>query len=101
MSKEIDQQLLVLKGEDLQDGCILVLTVGDEKRPASREDIKRAEEKMCNLFEDLNGIKIMVIPHTFKLEVLPLKKIRSIESEVINSWRDKNKLIELDDLYQF
>ena len=75
---------------NIEDGSLLVVTVGSEKTPATTSDMQRVADNINEVFEGAKGVSILVIPHLVKVERLSLPALRNIQSRVVDSWNSQN-----------
>lgn len=101
--KKDDTQLVAeletLKSEvfpNVDDGSLLVITVGNVTVPATRSDMERVSETVDEMFEDVKGVKVLLVPHTVEIEKIPLPTLRNIQSQVVNSWNEESTAIVND-----
>ena len=90
--ESINKDLEVMKAKiipNLEEGHLIVVTVGNEDTPAFATDLENVTREMDELFEGTKGVKLVILPHPIKLEAIPLKTLRNIESKVVNSWNDE------------
>jgi len=95
-SGQMDRDLETLKTQvfpNVEDGSLLIVTVGNEKTPATKSDMERVAETVNELFEGVTGVKVMVVPHMVNIENLPLPALRNIQSKVVNSWNDSGDVV--------
>jgi hypothetical protein len=60
--------------------------------------MERVAETVNQIFEGVNGISVLVVPHLVDIERLPLPVLRNIQSKVVNSWNsDEPIVMDLDD----
>jgi hypothetical protein len=99
--EKVEKELDILKTEvfpNIKDGSLLVVTVGNEKTPATKSDMERVADTVNAIFEGVNGISVLIVPHLVNIERLPLPALRNIQSKVVNSWNDNESVvIDLDD----
>ncbi len=83
---------------DIEEGSLIVFNVGDEKNPATDEDLKSLKEKLFGMFKDVKGIKILALPHNIKVEKFSVPQLRKIIDETVTSTRsaENNPILELD-----
>jgi len=100
--EKITNELEVLKADvfpNIKDGSLLVVTVGSEKTPATKSDMERVAQTVNEIFDGVNGISVLVIPHVVNVEKLSLPALRTIQSRVVSSWSDDEPIsIDLDSL---
>jgi len=81
--------------KDVSEGTLLVVTVGNESAPATKGDMEKVSEKLKEVLEDIKGVRVLVVPHLIKIDNIPLKTLRNIESQIISSWEDhENPIID-------
>ena len=89
MSSALDElQGQVIK--DVEEGSLLVVTVGSEQTPATKNDMARVAKTIQGVLKDVNGVRVLIIPHLIKVEKLPLKALRTIQSSVVQSTWDED-----------
>ena len=71
------------KVENLKEGSLLVVTVGNKDFFPSASDLKMVGDLMKETFKDSVGVKIVVIPQAVKIEKLSLPQLRAIINEVM------------------
>ena len=86
---------------DLEDGSLLIFSLGSDEVPASRDDMNRIGELVLELFQETKGIKVLMLPHLVKVEKIPLPQLKNIQSQVINSWKEENSGALITDLGDF
>ena len=100
--ERIDKDLDILKTSilpNITDGSLLVVTVGNEKTPATQSDMERVAAIINEIFEGTVGVCVLVAPHIVKVEKLSLPSLRNLQSKVVNSWnQDEPIAFNLDDL---
>jgi UDP-glucose 6-dehydrogenase len=85
--------------KNVEDGSLVVVTVGTQERPASKEDISAVCERINTLFENAKGIKVLVVPHLVTVQTFSLPQLRQIIGEVLTSNNPdtpNNPIIDLD-----
>jgi hypothetical protein len=93
---QIETDLDTLKTQvfpNIKDGSLLVVTVGTEKTPATKSDMERVANTVNEIFEGVNGVSVLVVPHLVDIERLPLPALRNITSKVVNSWNDDEPVV--------
>jgi hypothetical protein len=94
--KQIDSELELLQAKvfnNIEDGTLLVVNVGNDDVPSTPSDLERVSESLNNLFEGVKGLKVLVCPHLVDVEAIPLPTLREIESKVVNSFHDDESVI--------
>jgi hypothetical protein len=76
---------LVAESEKDLEGCLLVVKLGSPENPASSEEISEFKESLHDVFKNVRGIKVLVVPHNFSIEKISLPQLRNLESEVLKS----------------
>ena len=101
--EKITEELDILKSNvfpNIKDGSLLVVTVGNEKIPATKSDMERVAETVNEIFEGVNGISVLVVPHLVNIDKLSLPALRNIQSKVVNSWNDEEPVVmDLEDSF--
>lgn len=82
--------------EDLSEGCLLIINLGDEKTKPTASDFESMKELVMSTLKDIDGVKVMILPYNVKVTALSLKQLRKVEGEIIDSWQ-KNDDVVLDD----
>jgi len=99
--EKVEKELDILKSQvfpNIKDGSLLVVTVGNQNSPATKSDMERVAETVNEIFEGVNGISVLIVPHLIGIERLTLPALRNIQSKVVNSWNDDEPIIiDLDD----
>ena len=85
----------------LEDGSLLIFSLGSDEVPATRDDMDRIGELVFELFKDTTGVKVLMLPHLVKVEKIPLEQLKNIESQVIRSWDSKDNNALITDLGDF
>lgn len=99
--EKIDEEVGLIKAQifnQIEDGSLIVITVGDSTTAATKKDIQRVATTVNKAFEGVKGIRIMVVPHLVKIEKLSLPVLRDIQSKIITSWEEENDSIVIGDV---
>jgi hypothetical protein len=87
--------------KDIEEGSLLVITVGSEQTPATKNDMERVAKTIHSVLEDVKGVRVLIIPHLIQVEKLPLKTLRNIQSQIITSFDEDNSNIIIDGIGDF
>ena len=98
---KIEEELHRLKTDvfpNVEDGSLLIVTIGSDSVPATKSDMDRVAETINEIFEGINGVRVLVVPHLVNIERLSLPALRSLQSKVVNSWNteEDEAVIDLD-----
>ena len=74
----------VQKVKDLE-GCLLIVKIGNEMRPASKEDIDASYAMLEQTFKGIPGIRVLVTHHCIDVQKITLPQLRRLQSEILNS----------------
>jgi hypothetical protein len=100
----IETELETLKAQvfpNIEEGSLLVITVGNENVSASESDMERVSEIVDVVFGDLLGVKVLVVPHSVQIDRLPLPALRDIQSQVVNSFSPSESSLVAGDFNVF
>ena len=101
-NEQMEKDLETLKTQvfpNIEDGSLLVITIGDDETPAVKSDMERVAATANEIFEDVPGVSVLLVPHLIKIEKLSLPTLRNIESKVVNSWNpDEETVIDAENL---
>lgn len=97
VAKELDilKELDMLKAEifpNIESGSLMIVTVGNEKAPATKLDIERVCDTINGIFESVKGVSVLVVPHLITIQKFDVPTLRNLESKIINSWNNDNKV---------
>jgi len=83
---------------NIEEGSLIVFNVGDEKNPATDEDLIALKEKLFEMFKDVKGIKILALPHNIKVDKFSVPQLRKIIDETVVSEKslENNPILEMD-----
>jgi hypothetical protein len=96
----IGDELSLLKADvfpNIEDGSLLVVTIGNNETPATKSDMERVSLTINETFEDVPGVRVLIVPHTFNIQALPLPTLRHIESQVVDSWNGEPAVVDIED----
>jgi len=74
--------------EDLE-GCLLVVKIGSDARPATAQDIEGTYKILKDALEGIKGVRVVITHHNFSIEKVALPQLRRIQSEILTSFEDK------------
>jgi hypothetical protein len=87
---------------NISDGSLLVITVGSDAAPADRQDMELVAKEVDEVFDDVLGVKALILPHLVTVDKIPLKSLRNIQSKVVNSCLVLEKAsIDIDESISF
>lgn len=83
---------------NIEEGSLIVFTVGDEKNPATDDDLKILKAKLFDMFKDTKGIKILALPHNIKVNTFSVPQLRKAIDEIVVSTRsaENNPILDMD-----
>ena len=86
--------------KNIEDGNLVIITVGDSEHLPTREDLTRVSDHMAKAFENVKGVKVLVLPHNISVQKMEIPQLRSVLNEVICAPTDSsptyNPIIDLD-----
>jgi hypothetical protein len=91
-------QIELMKEEDLE-GCLLVVKIGNQERPASPDDINLAYKMLNEVLDGVKGVRVVVTHHAFDISKIPLPQLRVLQSAILASTdptENVNPIIDLD-----
>ena len=91
-------QVEIMKEEELE-GCLLVVKIGNQDRPASPDDINLAYKMLNEVLDGVKGVRVVVTHHAFDISKVALPQLRALQSAVLASTdprEDINPIIDLD-----
>jgi hypothetical protein len=91
-------QVEIMKEEDLE-GCLLVVKIGNQDRPASPDDINLAYKMLNEVLDGVKGVRVVVTHHAFDITKISLPQLRALQSSILSSTEigeDINPIINLD-----
>jgi len=91
-------QVEIMKEEELE-GCLLVVKIGNQDRPASPDDINLAYKMLNEVLDGVKGVRVVVTHHAFDISKISLPQLRALQSAVLASTdpsEDVNPIIDLD-----
>jgi len=77
-------QVTIMKQEELE-GCLLIVKIGSDERPASPDDINLAYKMLNEVLEGVKGVRVIVTHHAFGIEKISLPQLRALQSSVLAS----------------
>lgn len=80
--------LTIEKIEDMQ-GCLLVVKVGNDAKPAGPNDIDLACKLISDALDDVTGVRVLVTHHAIEFKKISLPQLRRLQSEVLSSTMDE------------
>jgi len=83
MSKALDE-VSVVKESSLE-GCLLIVRIGNDNRPASPQDIELAYNMLNEALVGVKGVRVIVTHHAFEVEKISLPQLRLLQSAVLAS----------------
>jgi len=83
MSKALDEVSVVKEGD--LEGCLLVVRIGNDNRPASPQDIELAYNMLNEALVGVKGVRVIVTHHAFAVEKVSLPQLRALQSAVLAS----------------
>jgi hypothetical protein len=87
---------------NISDGSLLVITVGSDAAPADRQDMELVAKEVDEVFDDVLGVKALILPHLVTVDKIPLKSLRNVQSKVVNSCLVLEKAsIDIDESISF
>ena len=97
-STNTEESLQPTMYDKLEEGSLLVFNVGDEKSPATDEDLLGLKEKLFDMFKDVKGIKILALPHNIKVDKFSVPQLRKIIDETVASTRstENNPILDME-----
>ena len=86
--------------KDVNEGSLIVVYVGDNESKPTNNELKLINDQMANIFSDLVGVKVLILPYTIKLEKISLNQIRTIYNDVQMAPKEKadqyNPVVDMD-----
>lgn len=76
--------LALEKIEDMQ-GCLLVVKVGNDAKPAGANDIDLATKLIGDALADISGVRVLITHHAIDIKKISLPQLRRLQSEVLTS----------------
>lgn len=67
------------------ESCLFVLKIGSNERPASAEDLEMVRKMADEALNGVVGYHIIVTGHDLNIERIPLRKLRQLESKLLNT----------------
>jgi len=99
MSKALDFiELSKQQRKDLE-GCLLVVKIGSDARPASPQEIEITQKIFSEALDDVKGIRVIITASSFNMEKVSLPQLRRLQSEVLSSFEtneSSNPIINLE-----
>lgn len=69
--------------KNIEEGNLVVVNVGDKDKQPSSADLTKVTEHMSKAFENIRGIKVLVLPYNITVNKIPLPQLRMVLNEVI------------------
>lgn len=73
--------------QDLE-GCLLIVKVGSEKKPATKLDIDMTHQLLKEAVGNVKGVRIIVTQANFEIQKVALPQLRRLQSEILTSFDD-------------
>jgi hypothetical protein len=70
---------------DPKDGCLLIVKIGSDNFPASKQEIKEAEDLFKNAFANIPGVIIIITHHSIDVQKIDIKQLKKIQSKIFES----------------
>ena len=83
MSKALDEVSIIKEGD--LEGCLLIVRIGNDNRPASPQDIELAYNMLNEALVGVKGVRVIVTHHAFHIEKVSLPQLRALQSSVLAS----------------
>lgn len=71
--------------EDLE-GCLLVIKVGSDKKPATPKEIEVTHKVIKDALAGVRGVKVIITQHSFTMDKVALPQLRRLQSEILTSF---------------
>lgn len=78
------QDIKIMKTENLE-GSLLVVSVGDEKKPASEDQIDYVKKMLQEVLDEVKGVRVLVTNTPLNIKKVSLPQLRKIESSILSS----------------
>jgi len=76
---------VTIDNEKNLEGCLLVVRIGSENRPAGPDDINNAYNMVNKALDKVKGVRVIVTHHEFHIEKISLPQLREVQSAVLSS----------------
>lgn len=83
-STNIDN-ISVIVAKNIDECCLLIVKVGSDKIPATKEETQAVKEKLFNMLRDVPGLKLVVSNMDLDVQKITLPKLRQLQSTIVNS----------------
>ena len=82
----------------LEEGTLLVVTVGDKDHEPTKEDMSNVESVVDVAFRGVKGVKVLVVPHLIQIEQLSVPQLRTMQSEILTSYdpEEENPILNIE-----
>ena len=91
-------EIALIKESELE-GCLLIVKIGNNARPASPDDINLAYRMLNEVLDGVKGVRVVVTHHAFDISKVSLPQLRSLQSAVLMSVdpnENVNPIVSLD-----
>lgn len=72
------------------EGSLLIVKVGNDRYPASAQDIAMAQDMIENVLDGIKGVRVLITPHSFDITKISLPQLRCMQSAILTSFEKQN-----------